>query len=510
MIDVFIPIRNKDAKRVQRCINSIISNSLNLVDNIYVIDYDSKKQIKLKNCQVIRIENQPIWNKAHALNLGIFKSNSEYIMTVDADMILNEEHFSKIKELNKDYFYIDTNVRRIDLKDISNDYGEMIKKSKSWHTNDRNQLFNQANGGFQVYSRQFYNKINGIMESLGFYSGATDNFMFYMARLNGLSIVDISYPLLHQEHKKQKEDNFNLSIEEKDIAIGYRVYKARYLDFIVKTNILKNPEKIAQEQPSDSLFKAFKQEYANRNQLIQKAIDEGKKQIEICSQTFTIEKEKPSLLITIINNSGIMPDYFVWDLFNLYNHTKQFYPNVDIQQVNACDVNSMRNLAAKYAMGDNEDKKVYDYVVQLDDDHHYPPEFLVKFLAIAEQEKLEVITGLTSGKRKPFRSTQYYKLQTEINSKDNCVTAKKPKQEIIKIEASGPVGMLIKTSVFNKLEFPYYYVDYPTINGNHGLIGGDIVFSRKLLNAKIPIHLDLSVTFPHARTFFLSRDKILP
>src|SRR5690606_18638060 len=128
------------------------------------------------------------------------------------------------------------------------------------------------------------------------------------------------------------------------------------------------------------------------------------------------------------------------------------------QQVNACDVNSMRNLAARYAKGDNEEKKRYDYIVMLDDDHHYPPGFIIRFIKIMNKHNLEILTGLTSSKRPPYMSTQYHKLEFPINRLENTVVCKKPMDKITQVEASGPVGMLIKTSVFDKLKYPYYHV----------------------------------------------------
>ena len=99
-----------------------------------------------------------------------------------------------------------------------------------------------------------------------------------------------------------------------------------------------------------------------------------------------------------------------------------------------------------------------------------------------------------------------------MNSKENCVSYPKPKNEIIKIEASGPVGMVMNTRIFNKIEFPYYLETYEINRDKKETIvtGSDIYFCKKLKEAGIKINLDCSVDFPHAfPKSFLSRGKII-
>src|SRR5690606_1946033 len=139
------------------------------------------------------------------------------------------------------------------------------------------------------------------------------------------------------------------------------------------------------------------------------------------------------------------------------------------------------------------------------------PGFIIRFIKIMNKHNLEILTGLTSSKRPPYMSTQYHKLEFPINRLENTVVCKKPMDKITQVEASGPVGMLIKTSVFDKLKYPYYHVVYEKDkDGNDNLVGGDIEFCRKLKAAGIPIFVDLRTSFPHGETFFLNRGKILP
>ncbi len=68
-IDFVLAVRNRENERIQRCINSFKE----IANKIFVVDYNSDKPIKLKDCEIIRTTESKIWNKSHALNLGIKK-----------------------------------------------------------------------------------------------------------------------------------------------------------------------------------------------------------------------------------------------------------------------------------------------------------------------------------------------------------------------------------------------------------------------------------------------------
>jgi hypothetical protein len=137
-------------------------------------------------------------------------------------------------------------------------YDDMIKKSKPWQLENREQLINQVNGGFQIYPREFYNSIGGLSESIGLWWGGIDNWMYFISRMNGLDIIDISYPLLHQEHPDKKEENILHGKDIKDLAERYRNWKAIWLDKMVKDNINHNPDKFyGRKKPCVSLLNTF-------------------------------------------------------------------------------------------------------------------------------------------------------------------------------------------------------------------------------------------------------------
>lgn len=199
--------------------------------------------------------------------------------------------------------------------------------------------------------------------------------------------------------------------------------------------------------------------------------------------------------MTVINNRQTMPKYFVKSLMELYIYTKKYLPNIDLKFVTANAVNHMRNLSVEMAIEGN-----FDYLISLDDDHTYEKEFIVKFF----KEDKDIITGCTNQKTYPYFPTQYYKIQKEMKDfKNLCYYT--GKDELKLIESSGPVGMLIKTSVFKKMKWPYYAIDW---NDKGKVIGGDVNFCKTVKKLGIPIYCDVSTCFPHEMHGFIAGQTI--
>lgn len=218
------------------------------------------------------------------------------------------------------------------------------------------------------------------------------------------------------------------------------------------------------------------------------------------------------ILIFVINNTGQWPSYFCLDLINLYMKTLEEYPNTKLQTIKACSVNEMRNFACMHALGErgepgDETPERCDYFVQLDVDHRYHPDFIIDLM----KHDKDIITGCTSNRRSPWKQTQFKRFQQVFRADENIVNPH-PDDELMKIEASGPVGMLIKTDVLDKLEYPYYKINH--IGHEEGMkpesiMGGDIYFTKQLKKAGIDLWLDPKVTFPHQVTnVFVNRGQL--
>lgn len=218
------------------------------------------------------------------------------------------------------------------------------------------------------------------------------------------------------------------------------------------------------------------------------------------------------ILICVINNTGLWESYFCNDLLKLYEETKKIYPNTEVQNIQASSVAQMRNYSCRYAMGKfgkiiNDNPTRYDYLVQLDTDHHYPKTFIIDLM----KHKKDIVTGCTSSRHQPFQQTQFKEFIKEIRSDDNIANPT-PDEELMEIAASGPVGMLIKVDILEKLKYPYYKITYigsEETNNVESVMGEDVNFCHQLKEAGIKIWLDPKITFPHnIKNVFVNRGNI--
>jgi hypothetical protein len=219
------------------------------------------------------------------------------------------------------------------------------------------------------------------------------------------------------------------------------------------------------------------------------------------------EEKKKSVLIVVISNQSHWPVYFCNSLFNLYMETMKSF-DTDLMIANSCNVENMRNVGCLSALGKNTDKKRYDYFVELDTDHTYPQDFIVKFM----KHNKEFVCGLTNRRKPPYLPTQYIKWKNKnITSKENTLDNKK--QGLIEISSTGVVGALIKTSVLEKIKFPYFddvYQKNDVLKEGIKRRGSDIAFTHKLQQAGIKLYCDTNVSFPHELIVHVDRGQFKP
>lgn len=462
-IDAVIAVKNRDNERVKRCINSFKKH----VDNIYVVDYGSDIPIKVDDAEIIRYDGCPVWNKSHALNLGIKKSMADYIMTVDCDMLLNDGIMKKIKSnLSEKTCIFNTNVRRIDLSKISDNWTEMISYSFPWFPNNpRGNVYSAANGGIQVTPREWLYKIGGYDEGLGVYWGAMDNRIYEQAKMDGMTVIDLNIPMLHQEHRNKKEDNLNE--EEREFANKVRAYKIYFLRNLVDLNVVIST-------------RPWGGDYPNHDWLLDEVREwDGK---------VTEQREKLDemfIYIAIINNHREVPAYLAIDLANITKKLTEAKIKHTIQAIRAPAVDSIRNYNVL-----NAKEMGCTHIVMLDSDHRYAADFILKLI----KHNKEFVCGATCQKNPPYFPTQYKEIKEIMKETDNL--AYPTGKELIKIEGSGMVGALIDLNIFDRIDFPYYKRDYDLVDGKVRETGEDIYFCRKIKD-KVEMYLDPTISFPH-------------
>lgn len=218
-------------------------------------------------------------------------------------------------------------------------------------------------------------------------------------------------------------------------------------------------------------------------------------------------KSTKSILLVVISNQKSWPVYFVNDLFNVYLETKKYY-KCDLMIANSCNIENMRNVACLSALGKNPDKIKYDYFVQLDTDHLYPQDFIIKFI----KHDKDFVCGITNRRQFPYTTTQYKKWKRKhLTAIENCV--ENEKNGVVEISSGGVVGALIKTSVLEKIKFPYFNDIYePNDALKEGIRrrGSDVNFTHKLQLAGIKMYCDTEISFPHEVIVHVDRGQFKP
>lgn len=204
------------------------------------------------------------------------------------------------------------------------------------------------------------------------------------------------------------------------------------------------------------------------------------------------KEERKTVCIAIISNRGYLPQHFCTSLIELINYTKKHY-HVDYFFIGSCSVNHMRNRACLIAQNRGREATgiEYDYLVQLDDDHMYAPDFIVEFI----KHDKDVVLGVTCQRTPPFLPTQYKEFNGIDMKEESNLIRLKGNEGLVKVGVSGPVGMVMKTKVLDKLKYPYF--QQIEVNDRPNYIGGDINFCLALQDAGIEIFCDSRYSFPH-------------
>lgn len=195
------------------------------------------------------------------------------------------------------------------------------------------------------------------------------------------------------------------------------------------------------------------------------------------------ENALPSIFIAIINNRDEISVEFFDNFLKFLLANLKYKPIV--QRTNHYDIAIMRNYAVSLAK-----EQGADYILFLDSDMVYPEETLDQLLSA----KKDIIGGIYVKRHTPPKVLLQFKSLNEqkIYDPDNAIEIT---GNIEKMEASGLGGVLVKMSVFDKIEKPYFQ----TLLKDNGVdyIGEDITFFRKIKEAGIDAYCDTSLEYGH-------------
>lgn len=215
-ISLIISIRNRDYKRIETVVDSIRKNNAN--PSIILVDYGSKAQMALDyqktcrelNVEYLRMETEGwLWNRCYAINAGAKKSNTEYIVSTDVDMIYVSNPFSYCLE----------NFRS---KTMYHMYAYWLPKNG----NKKKAIFGGtgSQGGFQFIERNAFFETGGYDEKIQMW-GSEDHDWTYRLKLLGYEQVWLEgeHKIYHVWHKgENKGYNKPLSISFNTVS---RLYK---------------------------------------------------------------------------------------------------------------------------------------------------------------------------------------------------------------------------------------------------------------------------------------------
>ena len=199
-ISVIIPVRNRK-DNLSGAVNSLLKQDFNKKEfEIIVVDYggedDTKKMLESLRDKRIRysyVDEKGIWNLPRARNIGIRKSNGEFIICVDGDMILEKDVLTKIYQDFKKRK--ETVLYQIHRRDIMPD-GE-IKMHPILPG------VGSFPGCFQASARENWFKVQGFDERMTGYGYEDGDLVIRMKRI-GVSQywMPTDVKIYHQYHKE--------------------------------------------------------------------------------------------------------------------------------------------------------------------------------------------------------------------------------------------------------------------------------------------------------------------
>lgn len=213
------------------------------------------------------------------------------------------------------------------------------------------------------------------------------------------------------------------------------------------------------------------------------------------------------ILIAVPTFENIYPDVFkaIYDLDETYQSESgdAVLPNEYIfEYIRGYDCATARN---RIVMTAQQNKA--DYILMVDNDVIIPPETIELFLdepvdvclgAYAHRDTDNIYRGRTCLCRlyQPNGQKYFnYPLESEYEAKE-LILLEEAGEKKIQIHGGGMGCAFIKTSVFNKINYPWYdWVNYS--DDNRGMLSEDLYFCEQCRSKDIPIYTDVRVKAKH-------------
>jgi len=127
-------------EHLKKCIEAVAK--IKNVSNHIIIDYSSKEPIYIHedNVEVFRVDNEKFWWITRAYNAGFSLIKTDYILKIDADVIIDHSYFNNLKYFNYDHVLFTNNKNdagnflvKKDLLNGVNGFNEFIVRGYDDH-----------------------------------------------------------------------------------------------------------------------------------------------------------------------------------------------------------------------------------------------------------------------------------------------------------------------------------------------------------------------------------------
>lgn len=214
-VAVIIGVKDRLDFRLENAFESLRSQDYcQSLIKIILVDYGSKKELseefeklcKKYNSEYVKVDGVSVWNRARALNIGIKRAGTKYVLCSDVDIIFEENYISEcVEELQKNPQKLIWSTM-LDLPEggagSELDIKEYAKLKKNSISRNQLQCSNYPYGmSINITLTKYYFDINGFDE---YYTawGCEDDDIIKRFKILGLEVVNIfdrtSY--VHQWH----------------------------------------------------------------------------------------------------------------------------------------------------------------------------------------------------------------------------------------------------------------------------------------------------------------------
>ncbi len=230
-VTVIIGVKNRCDYRIVNALKSLRCQDYDRqLIRIVLVDYDSSQEMIEKfreicarfDARYLRLDNKPVWNKSHCLNIAIRQADTKYLMSSDVDVFFEKNYISAcVRRLRDDPFQVlissfyNTPSGLVDGEiDVLGEYGA-IKKLCGFQKTELG-LNGALNPGINFSLTRFYQHIRGYDEYYTLW-GSEDLDLIKRFALSGLKVTDISAnsSWIHQCHEKHEGVNAQQNFKEK-------------------------------------------------------------------------------------------------------------------------------------------------------------------------------------------------------------------------------------------------------------------------------------------------------